>query len=140
MHCLAKRKGKKMGILSLFRSKPKKDFISFEGGPGDCKKNAVVIHAPNHILGVIAEYQYVGNQCGGSKPGLETFYAISDFRKRQKLRCSRHRDERRDQKVILFRHHKFLRKILDTLSRLGICLTTRQDGIRNPRYRIETYL
>lgn len=64
MHCLAKRKGKKMGILSLFRSKPKKDFISFEGGPGDCKKNAVVIHAPNHILGVIAEYQYVGNQCG----------------------------------------------------------------------------
>ena len=53
-----------MGILGLFRSKPKKDFISFEGGPGDCKENAVVIHAPNHLLGIMAEYQYVGNQCG----------------------------------------------------------------------------
>ena len=53
-----------MGILSLFRSKPKRNFITFEGGPGDCKENAVVIHAPNHLLGIMAEYQYVGNQCG----------------------------------------------------------------------------
>ena len=53
-----------MGILSLFRSKPKRNFISFEGGPGDSKENAVVIYAPDTILGVLCEYQYVGNQCG----------------------------------------------------------------------------
>lgn len=53
-----------MGILNLFRSKPKKNFIAFEGGPGDRKENAVVIHAPNNMLGVMAEYQYVGSRCG----------------------------------------------------------------------------
>ena len=36
-----------MGILSLFRRKTENDLISVEGGPGDCKENAVVIHAPN---------------------------------------------------------------------------------------------
>jgi hypothetical protein len=53
-----------MGIFGLFRIRPKKNFILFEGGPGDSTENAVVIHAPDTILGVLAEYQYVGNLCG----------------------------------------------------------------------------
>ena len=53
-----------MGILSLFRRKTENDLISVEGGPGDCKENAVVIHAPNCIAGIRAEYKYIDNLCG----------------------------------------------------------------------------
>jgi len=53
-----------MGILNLIRRKPKNDLISFEGGPGDCKENAVVVHAPNCIAGIMAEYKYIEDQCG----------------------------------------------------------------------------
>lgn len=53
-----------MGILSIFKRKTKNDFISFEGGPGDCKENAVVIHAPNCIAGIMAEYKYIEDKNG----------------------------------------------------------------------------
>ena len=53
-----------MGFLSLFRRKTKNNNISFEGGQGDCQENAVVIHAPNSIMGIMAEYKFIENQYG----------------------------------------------------------------------------
>jgi hypothetical protein len=59
-----KERTPKMGILNIFRSKLKNDPVSFKGGPGDCKGNAVVILAPNCIDGIMAEYKYIENRCG----------------------------------------------------------------------------
>ena len=53
-----------MGILSLLRRKTKNESISFEGNQGDCQENAVVIHAPNSIIGIMAEYKYIEKQYG----------------------------------------------------------------------------
>ena len=53
-----------MGILSLFRRKTKNNILSFEGGRGDSQENAVVIHAPNSIIGIMAEYKFIENQYG----------------------------------------------------------------------------
>ena len=53
-----------MGILNLIRRKPKNGQISFEGGPGDRMENAVVIHAPNCIAGIMAEYKFIEDRCG----------------------------------------------------------------------------
>jgi len=53
-----------MGILTLFSRKAKNDILSFEGGHGDSQENAVVIHAPNSIIGMMAEYKYLENQYG----------------------------------------------------------------------------
>ncbi|MEJ2727369.1 MAG: hypothetical protein P8185_02470 [Deltaproteobacteria bacterium] len=53
-----------MGILSLFKRKTKNDSISLENGQGDCKKNAIVIHVPNSITGIMAEYKYLEDQYG----------------------------------------------------------------------------
>ena len=53
-----------MGILSFFKSKTKKNIISIKGGPGDSQKNALVIHAPDNIAGIMAEYEYLENRYG----------------------------------------------------------------------------
>ena len=53
-----------MGFLNLFRSKTKNNIISIEEGQGDSQKNAIVIHAPNSIIGIMAEYKYIENQYG----------------------------------------------------------------------------
>lgn len=53
-----------MKILSFFKGKTKKNLISIKGGPGDSKKSAVVIQAPDNIAGVMAEYEYLENQYG----------------------------------------------------------------------------
>jgi hypothetical protein len=53
-----------MGFLSLFRGKTKNKIISIEEGQGDNQKNAIVIHAPNSIVGIMAEYKYLENQYG----------------------------------------------------------------------------
>jgi hypothetical protein len=53
-----------MGILSFFKSKTKKNIISINGGPGDSKKSAVVIQAPDSIAGIMAEYEYLENRYG----------------------------------------------------------------------------
>ena len=52
-----------MRLLRLLRGKPKNP-VSFGGGSGETKEEAVVITAPSETLGVRAEYVYVHVQCG----------------------------------------------------------------------------
>jgi hypothetical protein len=53
-----------MGILGLFRNKTKNAVISFGDTQGDSPENAIVIHASNSIIGIMAEYKYIETQYG----------------------------------------------------------------------------
>src|SRR5262249_39690389 len=41
------------------QQKPKLKLITYEGGSGDTRENAIIIHAPNNEKGVFAEYWYL---------------------------------------------------------------------------------
>ena len=49
-----------MGFLDRFKRKG----TPHSGGKGTTREDAIVISAPNEILGVAAEYEYVARECG----------------------------------------------------------------------------
>ena len=51
-----------MGFLDRFRRKKTK--LLYGGGSGESQEDAVVISAPDEMLGVTAEYVYVSRHCG----------------------------------------------------------------------------
>ena len=54
-----------MGLLDFLRRKKKYENVEFEGGSGDTTKSAIIIRgASNHVAGVLAEYQYLGEKFG----------------------------------------------------------------------------
>jgi len=54
-----------MGFFGFLRKKKKFEGLAFEGGPGDRTKSAVLIRgAPNHLAGVLAEYDYLSKKFG----------------------------------------------------------------------------
>ena len=56
--------GHKKELLNLFKRKSEGNGISLGGGTGTSIDDAIVIHAPNSVMGIMAEYTYIENQCG----------------------------------------------------------------------------
>jgi hypothetical protein len=53
-----------MGLFNLFKRESEGNGISYDGGSGDSIDDAIVIHAPNSVVGIMAEYAYIENQYG----------------------------------------------------------------------------